>query len=171
MSILPDSQHFKYCPNCRAELVTKFIDERDRLACPQCEFVFWNNPKPVVSLLMTNTEKKVLMVRRAREPLLGQWCLPGGFLEYDETPDFGIKREVKEELRIDVTVGKLIGVYRIDNDPRGIHLDIIYAGRSIGEPRPNEELSDFRYFSLNELPAQIAYKHREAITEYFVVKE
>ncbi len=167
MSNLVYSKPYKYCPNCRAELVTRHVDDRDRLACPKCEFVFWNNPKPVVSLLITKGENDVLMVRRAKEPLLGYWCLPGGFLEYEETPESGIKREVKEELGLNVEVGRIIGVYRIDNDPRGIHLDMIFIGKIQGEPQANEELMEWRYFNQNELPSQIAYKHREAISDYY----
>lgn len=40
---------------------------------------------------------RVLLVRRAREPLLGHWSLPGGLLELGETLKEGVRREVAEE--------------------------------------------------------------------------
>lgn len=165
----PQEKLYKFCPNCKNSLVHKFIDGRNRPACPECGFIYWSNPKPTVSLII-NKNDEILMVQRAKEPLLGYWCLPGGFLEYEETPENGLKREAKEELGIKVILEKLIGVYQIDNDPRGIHLDIIYSGKTDNEPKPNEELKDCKYYNINNLPENIAYKHRDAIHDYFKIK-
>ena len=166
MIVNPEERLYKYCPTCKANLEVVLLDGRDRLKCPDCTFIFWSNPKPCVSLIIHKGDE-VLMVQRAKEPLKGYWCLPGGFLEYEETPEVGLRREVKEELRIDVNLEKLIGVYQIDNDPRGMHLDIIFAGTTNDQAKHNQELSDCKFFHKDQLPENIAYKHREAISDYF----
>jgi ADP-ribose pyrophosphatase YjhB (NUDIX family) len=59
----------------------------------------------------------VLLIRRASEPLKGQWSLPGGRLELGETVQQAILRETREETGLDVEPLQLLGVYDlIDRD-------------------------------------------------------
>ena len=63
---------------------------------------------------------RVLLVKRAREPLKGQWSLPGGAVHVGETLTQAIAREVKEETGLDVEVGPVVEVLeRIHRDPSG----------------------------------------------------
>lgn len=165
MSLSPHEKYYKFCPNCKTKLARKLIDGRERFFCPKCDFIFWNNPKPVVSILFRGGNK-ILLLKRANEPLKDYWCLPGGYINYDETPEEAVKRETKEEASIDAAVEDLIGVYQIDNDPRGINIDIIFFGKSKGGIQLSDEFQDFGYFETDKLPDKIAYKHREAINDY-----
>jgi 8-oxo-dGTP diphosphatase len=62
----------------------------------------------------------VLIVQRGREPLKGQWSLPGGAVELGETLDAAIAREVREETGLDVEVGPIVEVLnRIRLDETG----------------------------------------------------
>ena len=64
---------------------------------------------------------RVLLVRRANEPLKGEWSLPGGAVELGETLAAAIAREVKEETGLDVEVGPIVDVLdrlRFDADGR-----------------------------------------------------
>ena len=159
-------KEYKFCPTCAAKLVRKVIDRRSLLACPKCSFVFWNNPKPVVSVIL-DKEGKILFVKRAKKPLKGYWCLPGGYIDYIEMPEAAAIREAKEETNLNIKIDELVGVYQIDNDPRGINIDIIYAGSIItGKLKLNEESSEFKFFAIDKLPKLIAYKHREAIKDW-----
>jgi len=56
-------------------------------------------------------EGRVLLVRRARPPLQGQWSIPGGGLEVGETFADGIRREVREETGLEVRVLERAGVF------------------------------------------------------------
>lgn len=53
---------------------------------------------------------RVLLVRRAKPPLLGQWSIPGGAVEPGETLAAAVRRELKEETALEVTVGELLEV-------------------------------------------------------------
>ena len=63
---------------------------------------------------------KVLLVRRGREPLRGEWSLPGGLVELGETLTEALRREIHEETCLDVRVGPIVEVLdRILPDERG----------------------------------------------------
>lgn len=167
MTLSTEEKQYKFCPSCKAKLQRNSIDGRIRSTCPNCGFVFWNNPKPVVSVLLYNDSEEILMLQRASEPLKDYWCLPGGYINYDETPPEAIKREVREEIGIDDLVPEgLIGVYRIDNDPRGVNIDIIYRSRIPGKVVLSDEHRNYGFFSVDNLPEEIAYKHRDAINDW-----
>ena len=53
-------------------------------------------------------ENRALLVRRAREPALGEWTIPGGLLEVGETLTAGVERELREETGLIVRVVELI---------------------------------------------------------------
>lgn len=165
MKLSVHEKYYKFCPNCKTKLERELLDGRERFFCPSCDFIFWNNPKPVVSILLYEGEK-ILMLQRANEPLKGYWCLPGGYINYDETPEEAIKRELKEEVGTDILIEDLIGVYRIDNDLRGINIDVIYAGQVKGKVILSGEHQRHKLFSRDKLPDKIAYKHREAIKDW-----
>ena len=55
--------------------------------------------------------RRVVLVRRAHEPLKGQWSLPGGTLELGETLETGVAREMREETGLEVDVGPVIEVF------------------------------------------------------------
>jgi 8-oxo-dGTP diphosphatase len=63
---------------------------------------------------------RALVVRRATEPLKGEWSIPGGVLELGETLRSGVAREAKEETGLDVVPLEVLDVYdRIVADPDG----------------------------------------------------
>lgn len=63
---------------------------------------------------------RVLLVKRAHEPLKGEWSLPGGAVDVGETLDEAIRREVREETCLDIEVGPIVDVLdRIRYDPDG----------------------------------------------------
>jgi len=60
---------------------------------------------------------RVLLVKRAHEPLKGEWSLPGGAVEVGESLEAALVREVHEETSLDVTVGPVVEVLdRIGRD-------------------------------------------------------
>jgi ADP-ribose pyrophosphatase YjhB (NUDIX family) len=73
-------------------------------------FIHYMNPR-IIATVIVEHGGRVLLQQRAMAPGAGGWTFPGGFLEIGETPAEGAAREAKEEVGLDVTIGRLHGVY------------------------------------------------------------
>jgi len=143
-------QHaFRYCPNCAAELQWLALEEdggpKTRLRCPACAFTHWNNPTPVLAAVieLTDRDGQLLLARNAAWP--GKtFALITGFMEAGETPEEGVRREVKEETSLDVSALALIGVYDFQ---RMNQLIIAYHACASGEIVLSPELVEYRLFA------------------------
>jgi NAD+ diphosphatase len=106
------TQDFRFCPLCRTELVSAVRGGEPRQVCPQCAFVNWRNPLPVVAAIVERAGRVVLVHSLGRP---ASWYgLVAGFLERGEHPEGAILREVREELGLEATLQSSIGVYPVD---------------------------------------------------------
>jgi 8-oxo-dGTP diphosphatase len=102
---------------------------------------------------------RALLVRRATEPLRGEWSVPGGMLELGEKLHDGVRREVLEETGLKVEPGEVLDVFdSIFTDDRGrteYHYVLVdYLCRPIsGDATSGTDVSDLRWVSENDLPA------------------
>jgi len=82
----------KYCPKCGTGLALVEVENKQRLKCPQpsCDYVFWDNPVPVVAAIV-ETERGVILVRNRSWPPK-MYGLVTGFLEKGETPETAVLR-------------------------------------------------------------------------------
>lgn len=97
-----------HCLKCGTALLAVTV-ERERLACPACGWVHYDNPTPVVAAIVEH-EGEVVLVRQHGWP--ATWFgLVTGFLERGESPEEGVVREVEEELGLAGEVVSLVGVY------------------------------------------------------------
>ena len=71
-------------------------DNRERLVCPDCGFINYENPKIVVGAVV-GYGGKIMLCRRDINPRRGFWTIPAGFLELNETVVDGARREAREE--------------------------------------------------------------------------
>jgi ADP-ribose pyrophosphatase YjhB (NUDIX family) len=113
--------------------------------------------------------EKILLTRRNINPEIGKWCIPGGYLQWDETIEEGAEREFLEETGYKVNNLKLFGVYsnkNRDKDGRQNigNIFICEVKEKIGEP--DEEVAEVKWFNLSDLPEDIAFDHRKMIEDY-----
>lgn len=92
--------NFRYCLRCGAEGIG--IEGTNVVKCSGCGFVFYLNTAAAVAALITDDEGKLLITVRAKEPARGRWDLPGGFVDPGESAEDALRREVKEELNLDI---------------------------------------------------------------------
>lgn len=127
--------------------------------------------RPVVGIcaIARTPEGAIVLIRRGDT---GEWCLPGGTLEWGETLGTAIRREVLEESGYEVTdVGKVTGVYsRPDRDLRFHAVTICVETKvtkraAAGGPMNALEIRDVRAFAENELPATLSMGMTDALRD------
>jgi ADP-ribose pyrophosphatase YjhB (NUDIX family) len=87
-------------------------DTHQRLMCPDCGHVDYENPKIVVGSVVSHDDR-ILLCRRAIAPRDGFWTLPAGYLELGETPHEGARREAREEAEADIEIEGILAMFSI----------------------------------------------------------
>ncbi|WP_050607670.1 NUDIX domain-containing protein [Clostridium niameyense] len=120
-----------------------------------------------VGAVILNEKRQMLLLLRERSPEKGYWCIPGGKVEFGETIEDAIKREVKEEVNVDVEIIKLIGVTNHIVLKEEVHwvaptfLTKITQGKVKNmEPQKHK---DMKWFSINNMPSNITITTRKAL--------
>jgi ADP-ribose pyrophosphatase YjhB (NUDIX family) len=130
-------QQIGFCPRCGSRYRDgAWIESDIAFHCDSCEFMFYQNSVPSVSMLVPSarSQAEVLFVVRATEPDSGKLALPGGFLRYAEPPAAGAVREALEETTLQVAVDRLLTVYLVDYRYQGAQvsvLELAYLAKSI----------------------------------------
>ncbi|MFQ6136330.1 MAG: NUDIX domain-containing protein [Candidatus Hydrothermarchaeales archaeon] len=111
---------------------------------------------------------KVLLIKRRNDPFKDHWALPGGFIEYGESAEDAIKREVLEEANLEIEITGLLGVYsNPDRDPRGHVISICFEAQGSGGERGGDDAMDARFFELKDaLKEDLAFDHRRILEDY-----
>lgn len=101
--------------------------------------------KTAVVAVVKNDDGRILLTKRAIEPWLGKWVMPGGKIDLGEPITAALIREVREEVGIEVHVEGLVDVFEVTpSDEYGDHYVILYylASPKSGDLVFNEEISD-----------------------------
>ena len=149
------NDRYTHCPKCGAALGLEVRGERERLVCPACRFVFFQNPNVGVAAIVVE-DGAVLLTRRGGSFRPGLWDLPGGFCDPDETPEDCAVRELAEEtgcaIHVDRFLGHLIDTYGADGD---FTLNAVFVAHiTAGEPVPADDVAELRWFALDDLPGR-----------------
>lgn len=122
--------------------------------------------------IIINDKNEILLVKRSgssrTEP--GFWSRPGGEVEFSETVEEAVIREIKEETNINVEVLNFLEITQNINKEKGKHwLALGYLARHIsGEPKnmEPEKHDKVKWFPLDSLPDNITNYTRNAINIY-----
>lgn len=93
---------FKHCPRCG---VSADGVDRNPFACQSCGFLLYFNAASAVAAFVVRDDGCVLYVRRAHDPGKGMLGLPGGFVDLNETAEEALRREVREEVGLELADG------------------------------------------------------------------
>lgn len=119
-------------------------------------------------IIIKNENNEILLCKRNKKFGFGEWELPGGHLEFQESFEQNLERECKEELGINVKVGKLVSV--ATNMKYGNHYIIFtflsksYQAKPVHK-EPHEH-SEINWFSLDKLPNKLFISPKYAIDDY-----
>src|SRR5262245_40262073 len=140
---------FRYCPRCRTELAPTMRGGQTRLACPQCGFVQWRNPVPVVAAVVERAGR-VVLVHSVGRP--ATWYgLVAGFLERGEHPEAAVLREVAEELGVEGRLASAIGIYPFERLNQVIFVDHCVVAGDVPITLAADELDDYKEVPLEKL--------------------
>lgn len=138
----------KFCPQCGSELVIASIDDADRLCCSSsaCDYVYWDNPTPVVAAIV-ECQNGVVLARNKGWPE-GMFSIITGFLEKGETPEECVVREVKEELGLNGTIERFVGFYSFHEMNQ---LILAFHIKGTGTIKLGQELVEYKLVPKNKL--------------------
>ena len=160
---------YRFCPFCQTELDKGTFDHTERLFCPSdtCDFIHYQNPVPAAGAIVIK-DGKILLVKRAHPPRIGDWCIPAGFMEWNEHPSETAIRELKEETGLEVKLTSFFEVYSGDDDPRNNAVLILYLADEVGgKLEAMDDALEVAYFGFDELPENIAFEaHIQALKDY-----
>lgn len=147
---------YRFCPVCSTKFEKKKVGlEQDiRNVCPKCDYVMYVNSSPTSNAVILNSENELLLTKRAIKPAIGKWDFAGGFLNNNENPVDGLKREIKEELGVDCTVGDFVNVH-VSLFPslwREAALNMYYYVKlKKGKIIAMSDVAEVRWFPVNEI--------------------
>ena len=118
---------------------------------------------PAVAAAVFNESGEVLLQKRAD---VNQWCILSGHVEFGETVEQAVLREVKEETNVEGRISRFIGIYSSPHsqtyhyqDRSVQYITSYFEVQLQQEPDPafsNQETKELRFFAVNDLPADLA---------------
>jgi len=103
---------------------------------------------------------RILLLEHVFRPDSG-WGVPGGFLSGREQPEDGLRRELREEIGIEIEDVEILFARTL---PRPRQIEIYFRARAIGEPEPcSFEIITARWFALDDLPSELSKDQQRLI--------
>ncbi|MBW7863160.1 MAG: NUDIX hydrolase [Candidatus Hydrogenedens sp.] len=158
---------WNYCATCGGKLAPAHDGERELPWCAACNRFFYDNPVPACCVFVADGAGRLLFTRRAMEPCLGRWTLPGGFMESGETAMGCALRELAEETGLTARGARLIGSSFGGSTLYGcvLVLGLVIEGWE-GVPKPGSDASELAFFARDERPDVPFHAHRELLAVY-----
>lgn len=150
-------REYEFCPKCATAFGRKTIHGIERLACGGCGFIFWQNPVVGVAVVIIENGE-LLLGRRSRGIYAGTWCIPCGYVEYDEDVRDAARREFAEETGLQVDLGEVCAVHSNFHSPAMHSVGIWFRGTVTGgELRAADDLDEVAYVSLRGEPPPLSF--------------
>jgi len=120
---------------------------------------------PIAVDIIIEYQGGIVLIERKNTP--HGHALPGGFVDVGEALETAAVREAREETSLDVTLLELLYVYgKPSRDPRGQTVSIVYTARGAGRLQAADDAKGAAVFSLDRLPADLAFDHHEILADY-----
>jgi 8-oxo-dGTP diphosphatase len=121
--------------------------------------------RAAVAAIIFNTQGQILLFKHTYRKF--EWGLPAGGLEHREQPRDAIRREFLEETGMEIKVERLLTALSAREDH---HISMIYLCTIVsGEFKESHEISEIKYFDVQNLPARMLTAEKELIQ--WVVQE
>jgi ADP-ribose pyrophosphatase YjhB (NUDIX family) len=122
-----------------------------------CGYVYFHNTASAVAALIQTPAAGILLVKRNHEPRKGMLDVPGGFVNYNESLENALRREIREELSIELPsieyFGSFPNIYIYENVTY-FTTDTFFRCvlTTVPEIKANDEISECLYFTKDKIP-------------------
>jgi NAD+ diphosphatase len=123
---------FTICPRCGKDGLENHDQKAAR--CNLCGFIFYHNCAAAAAAII-ETVDGILLVRRSTDPQAGKLDLPGGFVDYAESAESAVLREVHEELGLEIELRRYLGSYPNRYLYHGVTYfttDMVFIAKAVG---------------------------------------
>jgi ADP-ribose pyrophosphatase YjhB (NUDIX family) len=156
--VLLPSASFRYCPRCGQGPVAP--PEAPLFSCPACGFHYHFNPAVAAGVIAQDSEGRVLLVRRAKDPARGLLGVPGGFVDVGENAEESARREAREETGVEVESLRFLGSWPNLYAWRGVAypvVDIYFTARACGGQAVSarHEVDEVLWLRLDEIDPEL----------------
>ena len=144
----------KYCPRCGSGLFNTKTNKS--FVCESCGFHFFVNSASAVAAIVEDPKGHLLLTVRGVEPSIGMLDLPGGFVDPMESAEEAIRREVKEELNLDITESHYLASYpneyiysnySVFTTDLGFHCKV----KTLDSIRVDDDIAGYQFFKPEEI--------------------
>jgi len=129
--------HFRHCPNCGAPAAPG----KNPFRCPACPFTYYFNPTVSAGAFLSDCTGRRLVIRRAKEPGRGLLGVPGGFIDIGESAEDALRREVREEVGLEIAEVRFLGSFPNLYFYKGVTYpvcDLLFTGRALNPESARE---------------------------------
>jgi len=160
-----------FCPICGNRLTQREEGGRIRPACDNCGYIHFVNPVPGVGLLI-EMDGGVVLIQRGHPPHQGEWTLPSGFVEADESAEEAAIREAEEETGLKVDIIELMGINSFPEGPPVSGIMIFYRMKPIGgDLQAGDDAAAVKVFQPEDTPLLPFRTHREIMAEWLDMQQ
>ena len=148
------SGRFSFCPKCGGGLSLFMSKGRYRSVCNDCGYIFYANPIVGVAVILQGSDGSVLLGRRsAGSTYPGVWCIPCGYVEYDEEVREAARREFLEETGLEVEIGPVFTVLSNFHNPETHTVGIWFLSQMTGGfLQAGDDLDEVAWFLPGNMP-------------------